>query len=177
MPNKKSQVEDWLPLILIIVVLTFLLFYISFSEFESEKTAQELVLKKIQIRDTHDILSNYLKSPLSLEKIPDANIADGIGYYSVKDDAELLNKIQIATDDFFSKSSLGTDYSSYSLEITYAGKELVLESKKSRKQLSTKEELSKISIPTPYKDDLINLRLFLITLNKCKESKDGYNCQ
>ena len=163
MSNKKSQVEDWLPLILIIVVLLFVLLYISFSEFGSEKTAQELIAKKIQIRDAHDILSNYLKSPLGLEKISDANIADGIGYYSIREDAELLSKLQIATDEFFSKSSLSTDYSSYSLEITYAGKELVLESEESRTQMVTREELSRTAIPTAYNGDLIIIKLFIVT--------------
>ena len=163
MLNKKSQVEDWLPLILIIIVLLFVLLYISYAQFGSERTAQEIIGKKIVVKDSQDILLNYLKSPINLEKFPDANIADALSYYSIREDVDLLLRLQAATNSYFSKSSLETDYSSYSLEISYAGKELVIESEKSRTNMVAREFLSATAIPTPYKDDLIQLKLFLVT--------------
>ena len=165
MSNKKASViADWLPLMLIIVVLLCVLLFASLGEFGKEKTVQQYVAEKIQIRDAHDILSNYLKSPLDLNGFPQANIADGIASYSIKEDAQMLQKIQASTDEFFSKSSLETDYSLYSLEISYAGKEFVVESEKSRTQMSTRKLLSETAIPMPYNNGVIQIKLFIVTI-------------
>ena len=164
MSNKKTAViQHWLPMILMILVLIFVMLYISLGKFGNENTIQQYVAEKIQIRDAHDILLNYLKSPLNLNGFPQANIADGISIYSIKENPELLGKIQSESEAFFSKSSLETDYSSYSLDIQYSGKEMVIESEKSRTQMVTRKLLSVTAIPTAYKDDLIQLKLFLVT--------------
>lgn len=163
MLNKKSITHDLLALLSLILVLVFVFLYIILAEFGSATKTQQIIGKKIIVRDAHDILLYYLKSPLTISGFSESNIADGISYYSIKEDADLLNKIKIMTDDYFSKSALETDYSSYSLEISYAGKELIIESEKSRTQLVARELLSATAIPIPHKGDLIIIKLFLVT--------------
>ena len=174
MLNKKSQVEDWLPLLLLTVIAVFaIFFYISYSNFGRNLAVKEKADSDVTIKESNQILLNYLKSPIIIDKISDANIADAISYYSITGDAGLLNKIKTATDGFFSKSRIETDYSSWSLEIKYRGKELIIESEKSKilsisnvqseTQLVQKKELTQTIIPTHYNDQFIEIRLFILT--------------
>ena len=142
MPNKnkflrKSQAEDLFPLLIAIGIALFLFFYLSVGYYSQNDIIKEVVSSQVIIRDSDQQLINYLKTPVKSDKFPDSDIADLIiSYYFNKND-DTLNQLKLSSDEFLSKSSLETDYSSWSVNIIYSDKELKIESEKSRKFLGS----------------------------------------
>lgn len=163
MPNKKAQVEDWLPLLLIIVVLLFFVSCTAIGNFNRHRIVDQAVTSQFIIKDSSQQLLNYLKSPIKLDNMNDANVADALNYYYLKKNDALLKQIKVATDDFFSKSSIETDYSSYSIEIKYPDDEILVESERSRMQQVLRKELVATIIPISNTDKIIQIKLFIVT--------------
>lgn len=163
MPNKKAVIEDWLPLLLIIVVLLFFVSCTAIGNFNRHRIIDQAVTSQFIIKDSSQQLLNYLKSPIKLDNMNDANVADALNYYYLKKNDALLKQIKVATDDFFSKSSIETDYSSYSIEIKYPDDEILIESERSRMQQVLRKELVATIIPISNTDKIIQIKLFIVT--------------
>ena len=163
MLNKKSQVEDWLPLLLIIVVLFFFVSCVAIGNFNRHRTTDEAITSQFIVKDSSQQLLNYLKSPVKLDNMNNDNVADALNYYYLNKNDALLKQIKSATDDFFSKSSIETDYSSYSLEIKYPDNEIFVESERSRTQQVLRKELATTVIPISHTDKFIHVKLFMAT--------------
>lgn len=180
MQNKKAQVEDWLPLMLIIVVLFFFVSCTAIGNLSRHKTIDSAVTSRLIVKDSSQQLLNYLKSPVKLDNMNDVNVADALNYYYLNKNDKLLSQIKAATDEFFSKSSIETDYASYSIEIAYPNKDIVIEPEKLRKQkliinqmkkendlskikISERKEMDAAIIPIFNTDKIIQIKLFMIT--------------
>ena len=132
MLNKKSQAEDLFPLIIAIGIALFLFFYLSVGYYSQNDIIRNVIASQVIIRDSDQQLLNYLKIPVKFDKLSDADIADLIVYYYFNKNNDALNQLKFTSDEFFSKSPLETDYSSWFVEIIYSDKELTIESEKSR---------------------------------------------
>tara|TARA_Y100000310_G_scaffold67689_1_gene63047 strand:- start:3046 stop:3576 length:531 start_codon:yes stop_codon:yes gene_type:complete len=171
MKGKKAQVEDWLPTILLIVVLVFLFFFFSISSANSAEKSKEQIEFQTSSIDSKQLLLIYLKTPFELDAIQNANIADAIAYYFTNLDEELLKQIKTETNEFFSKSQLESDRSSWSLDLTNPKKikKITIDSEKTKKQISegrldrkSKIKLSETLVPSPIKDEFIQIQLFSV---------------
>lgn len=161
--SKKSQIEDWLPLLTMIIFLVLLLLFISLSNINKNKKINERIELSILSKDSNQLLLNYLKSQSFVRNQQNENIADELNYYFMTGDENLLGQINTITNDIFSRSHLETDYSSWSLEIKHPDKkELIIESEKSRESHILRKEVSKILIPTYYNDKSIEIKLFFV---------------
>jgi len=172
MLNKKSQVEDWIPtLISLLILVSIALFFPIFKASANERINEQIKFQSLSI-DADQILVNYLGTPIKLENFPDADITDAIAYYFATLDENILKQIESKTDEFYSKSKLETDFSSWSLDIKNPEKKktVTIESEKAKKrkrELSdnrlydvTRREVSKITLPYPIKDESIEIQLF-----------------
>ena len=163
MSNKKSQVEDWLPLLFIIVALVIVILFISLSNVNRNKSLKEGIELQILEKDSNQLLLDYLDVPIAFENFGNANVADAINNYFVTEDKGILNNINLATKDFFSKTHLESDYSSWSILITkQRGREIIIESDKSSKQHIIRREVSKVFMPTLGNKDFVEVRLFYV---------------
>ncbi|MEK6868656.1 MAG: hypothetical protein AABX74_00375 [Nanoarchaeota archaeon] len=161
MRNKKSQLEDLLPLLLLTVILFFLFIFAFHTEqARAKKTAAEVNFYSLS-KDSTQLLINFLKSPFALDNYKNGNMADAISNYFLTKDKILLGQINIQAKEFFSMSDLETDSSFWSLEIKYPGeKTLKIESDKSKEYMA-KRTISTITIPTSNLDKLIEIKLFI----------------
>ena len=163
MSNKKSFVQDWLLVPLVIILLLGLFLYVSLGNFNRQKTGQENAASQVIVKDSNQLLLNYLKSPVDSDKSHDADVADLINYYYINKNDGIFNQLRLVTEEFFTKSSIETDYSSYSIEITFPDKEFVIESEKSRTQQVLRKELARTIMPTSYNNRFIEIKLFIVT--------------
>ena len=168
MQNKKSQVEDMLAYLLVVLVLFSGFLYYFVSNLNKEEKLQQQVKKSILNRDSSDLVLNYLRSPL--DSIDGVNIADSLNNYFVNYDSSVLEQIKIKANKFFSKSDLETEYSTWSLVVTYNFKELVIESDKPKEGFIERREISKVDIPTGYTDKVIEVTLFTKQKNTLNEN-------
>lgn len=159
MSNKKSQVEDWLPLLGIIVVLLLVLAYISYFNIKTGNDSREKINSQIIVKDSGQLLINYLNSPFEESE---TNIAEGTSIYYFDKNPEILSQLNIATENFFSSSSLETDYSTWSLEINYNDDILIIESQRAKTQHILRKEIARTIIPTHH-GSLIEIKLFIVT--------------
>ena len=159
MSNKKSQVEDYLPFLGMIVILFMVLAYISYFNIEAGKDSKERIASEIVVKDSGQLLINYLGSPLGKH---DSNIAEGMGLYYIDKNPEILSQLNTATENFFSSSSIETDYSTWSLEITQDNDDLVIESQRAKTQHILRKEIARTIIPT-HGGSLIEVKLFIVT--------------
>ena len=158
MRNKKSQAEDLLQFVFVVLVLVVIVLIFSFKDMNRKKLTKEQLDFQTLSQDASELLAKYLR--LQFNEVDDTNLADAIGlYFSTKDD-NLLKKIYALTNEFFSRSVLETDLSSWSIEINYPGKSpVVIESQKSMSEYPIRVEISNIEIPA-YNSQLIKIRLF-----------------
>lgn len=159
MLNKRSQLEDLLPLLLLIVILVFLLMFGFITEqTRAKRTAADVNFQSLS-KDSTQLLINFLKSPLN----DNSNIADAINNYFLTEDEILKEQISKQALEFFSVNYLETDYSTWSLEIKNPEKEeLIIGTERSKRDIISRKVISKIMIPTYDPNELIGLRLFFI---------------
>lgn len=162
MSNKKSAAEDLFSLTIMVVVVLLMIFYFSTPLFGQQSSYKNIVAAQVVVKDSSQQLINYLKTHVS-GNLPNTNVADIISYYYFDRSDGLLNQLKAATEEFFSKSSLEKDYSSWSLELIYPGKELAIESERSRTQQVLRKELSRILLPIHYTGQFVEIRLFIVT--------------
>ena len=175
--NKKSQIEDWIPIILIVIIIIFIVIIIPVTNLTSnERKINRLSFQPLKI-DSDQLLVNYLRIPVEIENFPNAEMADAINYYFSTLDEDLFDKIKTETSKFISKSSLESDTSSWSIIIENlktrktiridSEKVLELESEGYIKTASIKirQEVSKTILPSPVKDELIQIQLFKVTIS------------
>ncbi len=161
MSNKKAQVEDWLPLILTIIVLVIIILFLSFMSLNKNKVAREQIKEQIIVKDAAQLLLNYLKNEVKLED-SSTTAADEITKYFLVENENMLNQIKRITNEFFSNSNIETSYSTWSLEIRHKDKEIIIDSERARREQILRKEISRTIIPA-YNTELIELRLFIVT--------------
>jgi hypothetical protein len=66
MQNKKSQVEDLLPLLLVMVLMVFFLSCTAYSNKSEENKLKESIEFQSLSRDSTQLLINFLRSPIEL---------------------------------------------------------------------------------------------------------------
>lgn len=163
MQNKKSQLEDLLPLLLLIVLGIFsILIFISCTAVREDRMKEEVEFQSLS-KDSTQLLINFLKSPFALNDYENSNIADAINHYFLTKDKILSEQINTKANEFFSKSDLETDYSSWSLDIKYPKKKMItIEPEKSRKKMIQRKVISEVIIPTYGFDKFVEIRLFFV---------------
>jgi len=175
--NKKSQIEDWIPIILIVIIIIFIVIIIPVTNL----TSNERAINRLQFQpfgiDSDQLLVNYLRIPIELENFPNADMADAINYYFSNLDEDLLDKIKTETIKFISKSSLESDTSSWIIDIKNLkkrrtitiGSEKVSDIKRrgydQALYIRIRQEVSKTILPSPVKDELIQIQLFKVTIS------------
>lgn len=163
MSNKKSQLEDLLPLLLLIVLGIFSVIIFSCTNQVNENKLRAEVEFQSLSKDSTQLLINFLKSPFALNDYENSNIAEAINIYLLTKDKNLLKQINVTADEFFSKGDLETDYSSWSLDIKYPEKNrITIEPEKSRKKMIQRKVISEVIIPTSGFDKFIEIRLFFV---------------
>ena len=161
MSNKKSQMQDFIPLVLLIIIGFFvILFFSQCTKIKTTTAAKNAELEFIS-KDSEKLLINFLNTQISLET-QDNSIAEAINLYFTTQDENLLEHINTRANEFFSKSELENDYSSWSLEIQYPGKKtIIIEPEKSRKNMIQRKLVSKTMIPTNSPESA-EIRLFFV---------------
>ena len=166
MSNKKSQLEDWFPTILLVGILAILFIFLSSSAASNEKKKIQLEFQSFDI-DSGQFLLDYLRTPF--DDANNGNVADGIRSYFITQDEDLLKQIDAKAQEFFSTTDLEASGSSWSLEIQHSSKKNIIIEPKKVKALQNpdvpylKKEVSKIFIPG-YNGDLIEITLFYFTI-------------
>ena len=159
MQNRKSQVEDWLPLLGIIIFLVVIALFYPLHSIAGTKAMNEKINFDVMSKDSAQLLLNYLKIKLGENE----NVADGIVLYSSTKDSNLLNQIKLKAEDFFSKSDLNTESSSWSLEIKqYNTNPIIVEPEIARTDYILRKEFSKVTIPTYSSNKPIEIKLYLV---------------
>jgi len=163
MLNKKAVIEDWLPTILIIVILIFLsIFLLIPSNKEAQK--KEIAKFKLEEIDSHQLLINFLNSPIEING-QNLNTAEVVVLYFAIKDVDIINKVKTNANNVF--SSLDTEKSSWFLIFTQNFQDIKLESQRYideptlRSRFGTKKETSEATIPTDIQEENIQVRLFL----------------
>ena len=161
MQNKKSQLEDLLPLLLLTVILVFLFIFVFYTEqARAKKIAAEVNFYSLS-KDSTQLLINFLKSPFALDNYKNSNVADALSNYFLTKDKTLLSKINSQTKEFFSTSDLETDSSFWSLEIKYPGEKMLKIESDEAKGYMAKRIISTITVPANNLDKLIEIKLFI----------------
>ena len=159
--SRKSQVEDWLPLMAIIIFLVFIFLILSLLNLNRTTTINEILKMDTIIRDSGQYLINYPNSQISLNN-KNITVAEAISYYAATNDENSLILLKFWADEIFSHSSLETDSSSWSLEIvTPATKQVITESEKARTRYIARNEISSAILPMPDKENA-EVRLFFV---------------
>lgn len=159
MQNKKSQVEDLLEFMFIVIVLVIFVLLFSFKGISYARTTSEQVKITTMAQESDDLLIQYFRAPV--DSTSETNMADLLDKYFITNDEALLNRIHSITNDFFSKSLLDTDSTSWSLEINYPEKKpLLIESEKSKVKFILRKEISKMIIPS-FQSSRVEVKLFI----------------
>ena len=168
MRNKKSQLEDLLPLLLLMVLLTFLLLFISCANTTKQSKLKEQIELQSLNKDSAQLMINFLRSPVVMENGQEINMADAISIYFLTEDKVSLNLLTDGAKKFFSTSVIETDSHFWSLEIKHPdGKiavTIISDKDKGKPYILAKKKISTIKIPTsdPEKNAEINLFIFYI---------------
>lgn len=143
----------------VVIYLVSLLF--SYSELNKTKALKEKVNLEIGNKDSAVLIINYLRSNVDFGNNKDINVADAINIYLTTNDKNLLEAINVVSNEFFSRSYLESGDSSWSLEIEYAGKQpLIVESENSRTKYTLRKQVSKITVPSYSSFNTIEIRLY-----------------
>lgn len=161
MLNKKAQVEDLLPLLLVIVLLVFMSFLPSCMN-----ASRGIIKAKIELhflsKDSDQLLINFLGTPFYLDNVQDSNVADALNIYFLTDDIDLYFQLDEKANEFFSKSDLESDYATWELRIKHPRKHyLFLMPESIPDTIITKKQISEIAIPTYNHNEFIEIQLFL----------------
>lgn len=161
MLNKKSQVEDLLSYLFIVIVIVFTFLIFSFRDLNKTNSIKEGIDSQITGQESGELLINYLKIPLSYKNSQNMNMADAISLYSITNDPELFRQINNESNKFFSGSAMESGEYSWSLVIEYPDKKpITINSRRSSEIYTSRKELSSVSIPEYYGGKLININLF-----------------
>lgn len=165
MPNKKSQLEDLFPLLILIVFLLFAFIFASCTNQTRSSQIQEDTSFQALVWESSQLLFTYLKIPTDLDTIDNSDMADALNlYYLTEDDEDLLEQIDEKTMEFFSTSDLDTEDAFWSLEITPPSK-LPLIIMSSNLAGSSGNVLAATAIvPTNNPDEVIKLELFVFNV-------------
>lgn len=153
--SKKSQIEDWLPMVLAIVFILFLSITLLFSTKKAE--SGEIFEFQSAIIDSQEILLDYVKIPFDMQGTQ-ISITDAISLYFSNQDDDILKKIKLETQSYFSMR-LSSELQQWSLEIASENNRIIINSKNPVKPDFDKKEAAKITIPSP-NFNLIELKLF-----------------
>ncbi len=161
MQNKKSQVEDLLPLLLVMVLMVFFLSCTAYSSKTEENKLKASIEFQSLSRDSTQLLINFLRSPIELRNGETGDISEAINIYFLTKDEALFGQIENRAKEYFSASDLETDVSFWSLEIKYADKKTIkIESDKAKGYVS-KKTISVITIPTNDVNKPMEIKLFI----------------
>ncbi len=161
MRNKKSQVEDLLPLLLVMVLMVFFLSCTAYSSKTEEDKLKAAIEFQSLSKDSTQLLINFLRNPIELRNGETGDISEAINIYFLTNDEVLLNQIKNRAKEYFSASDLETDVTFWSLEITYPGKKTIkIESGKAKGYVS-KKAISAITMPTNDVNKNMEINLFI----------------
>jgi len=165
MKNKKSQVEDWLPMLLLIALLIVVFFITLIPNIQKEKEKKKITEFQSLDIDSDQYLVDFLRTELE----ENLNVADTIIVY-LKDEEELMERVGKKAEKFFLRTGLETDTSSWSLEIKYRNKIITIDSEKvkstadKRVYYDIRRKVSSTIIP--HLDlSTIEIKLFFVSTN------------
>lgn len=169
MPDKKSQVEDLLSLLLLIIFIVFLALFLSFKGVGTAQSIKENADTKILGLNSDQLLINYLSLQFDSEDSQN-NVADALNKYFTTNSENLLKQIKAKTNEFFSRSVLQTDSSSWSLEILHSEKNpIIIESRDSETKHQSRRQVSEIIIPSHNTIKPIKIKLFYVQTKYTEE--------
>ena len=161
MQNKKAQVEDLLPFLLVMVLMVFFLSCTAYSSKTEENKLKAAIEFQSLSTDSTQLLINFLRSPANLINGKNGNMAEALNIYFLTEDKPLLGQIENRAKEYFSASDLETDVSFWSLEIKYPGKKTIkIESDKAKGYVA-KKAISAITVPTHDAKKPTELNLFI----------------
>lgn len=161
--SRKSQAEDLLILIITVIVIIGIILVFSYNNINKTKIKKEKLALEINNQESGQLLINYLRSQLRFKNVEDLAVSEAISTFLSNEDEDLWMAIEQKSNEFFSKSSLESDKTSWSLIIAYNNKQFVLQSAAAKKRLLSIKEMSKISSPH-YGSNPIEIRLFLVQI-------------
>ncbi|MCH8003538.1 MAG: hypothetical protein IH934_02810 [Nanoarchaeota archaeon] len=161
--SKESQLEDLLPLLLLMVILVFLLMFASCSkQVRENKLKEEVDFQSIRV-DSTQLLISFLKSPFAYDNHEISTVADAMNYYLLTEDKILLEQINKQTKEFFSTSKLESGNSFWSLHFQYhLVKPVIIESDEATLRYFEKRSISTVILPTNEMHELIEIRMFIL---------------
>jgi|SRR3989344_2736772 len=158
MRNKKSQVEDLLEFMFIMVVVVIVVLLFSLRGVSYAKTTNEQVKIATLAEDSDKLFITYFRIPIDNKN---EIIADLLNKYFITSDENTLKQLNSFTDNFFSKTILETDTTSWSLEIKPSGKNsLLIQSEKSKTRFFLRKEISKMILPS-FQSSTVEVKLFI----------------
>lgn len=161
--SKKSQFEDLLPLLVTIIFLGVFYLLFLFTNLNGTIEARGKLKLNVIGEDSSQLLLNFLTSPFPLGNLPGSSMADAITTYILTEDENLLKQIDAKANEYFSKSILETDSSSWSMTIKSPEKgDIIVESEKSLNNYITRHMVSKIMMPSPNPDKPVEVELFFV---------------
>lgn len=159
MLNKKSQIEDLLQFLFVVIVIVLIVLFFSLRNLNKTKAIKENIALQTNEQDSKQLLMNYLRSPSTFNNLRNINIAELINLYFITNDKNLLEQINAISIDYFSKSHLETEVVSWSLEMEYSDKKIIIESERSRTRFILRKKISDMIIPAYYGKS-IKIKLF-----------------
>ena len=165
MPNKKSQLEDLFPLLVLIVFLLFAFIFSSCTnQIKSSQINEDTSFQKIKEKSSQ-LLFIFLKTPIDLDNFENSDIADALNLYFLTDDEDIWDQVQDKASEFYSASDLETEDTFWSLQITPPGTDdlddiLVIISSNPR-SYGSKILTAKATIPTNNPDEAIEIDSFI----------------
>ncbi|MBS3130995.1 hypothetical protein J4212_01045 [Candidatus Woesearchaeota archaeon] len=162
MRGSKAQIEDWLPLLFIIVFLVLLMLLFSLLGSSRQRAMQKGFEADKAAIGADTLLTNYALYPLSSQK-GEMSIGAAIGLYDIWHNNDQLRKIESSTAEFFSKSQLENDNMAWMIAISYPGRnDIYIYSEKAANRLAGRSLLSSIKIPASDEKDTITISLLSI---------------
>ena len=164
MLDKKAQLEDLLPLLLLMFLLVFVVMFVLFNnQIKESKLKEELEFESIRM-DSSQLLISFLRSPFAFSNHEISNVADAMNYYFLTEDEDLFNKIDAKANEFFSKSDLETGDYSWSLIIDFSGKRpLTVESDRAEDR-ATRIVISELIVPKYDPSEFMEIKLFRVRI-------------
>jgi len=161
--DKKAQLEDLLPLLLLMFLLVFVVMFVLFNnQIKESKLKEELEFESMRM-DSSQLLISFLRSPFAFSNHEIGNVADAMKNYLLTEDEVLLEQINKQTKEFFSTSKLESDNSFWSLHFQYhMVKPIVIESDEATLRYFEKKTISAVTLPTNGVEELVEIRLFIL---------------
>lgn len=161
MSNKKSQVEDLLSFVFIVIVMVFVALIFSFKDLNKTNSIKESMDSQITAQESGELLINYLNLPMSYKNSQNTNMADALSMYVITSDSDLFRQINDGSNKFFSGSAMESGDYSWSLVIEYPDKKpITINSERSSEIYTSRKELSSIPMPAHYSGKFMSIRLF-----------------